>query len=202
MTWYDINMGQFTALQNALQRKYKRPEQKLFELARIVFGRDIQEVPLVEINKYYDDLSELMNSPVPERDAQKQYTLNGRKYYIASKIDKLTTAQYIDFTNLAKEVNKNMVKILGVFLIPEGHKYNDGYDIDEVYRDIEEGMNAVEGNAVIFFIVKQSRDYMKLLVYYSALQIMRTRKWKWTKRLQLATQLLQGWRNLDHLILP
>lgn len=51
---------------------------------------------------------------------------------------KVTTAQYIDFQNYAPGADEKLVEILSCFLIPEGYKYNDGYDVIEVQDAIRD----------------------------------------------------------------
>ena len=36
------------------------------------------------------------------------------------------------------EEEKDVVKLMSVFLIPEGHDYNDGYDMNQVMNDIND----------------------------------------------------------------
>ena len=65
---------------------------------------------------------------------QKDIKVNGREYYFDGLLGKITTAQYIDFQNYQK--NNDEQKSFSVFIIPKGHKYNDGYDIEQVFNDI------------------------------------------------------------------
>ena len=202
MNWKDINMEQFVQLQKAMQRKYRRPEQKTFALANIVFGKDIQQEPVADLRRYYAELEELLNAPLEDADVHKCYTLNGHMYHLNYKIEQMTTAQYIDFTNLTKEADRNLVAILAVFIIPEGHKYNDGdYDIDEVREDIAKHMNAVEGNAIIFFIIGRSKTYMQRLVFCSLGQMMMVKTMTIKQRWNLSKALYQGWRSLERSIM-
>lgn len=202
MTWNQINMGQFVLLQNALNKKYKRPEHKTFALARIVFGKDIENEPVADLPHYYAELEELLNSAVPDKEPKGEYILDGRKYILHKEIEKMTTAQYIDFTNLAKEAGKHTIETLAVFLIPDGHKYNDGYDIEQVHRDIRDHLNAVEGNAMLFFFIRRSRDCMRRSVSYSLVQIMKTTSVPLKNRMKTCRELLQGWLSLEHSIMP
>lgn len=202
MNWKDINMEQFMQLQKAMQRRYRRPEQKTFALANIVFGKDIQQEPVADLQHYYAELEELLNSAVQEADVRREYTLNGHNYYLHHKIEQMTTAQYIDFTNLTKEADRNIVAILSVFLIPQGRKYNDGgYDIDEVRDDIAKYLNAVEGNAILFFIIERSRTCMQRLLFYSLGQLMTVKTMTVRQRWNLCKALYQGWRSLEHSIM-
>lgn len=199
MTWKDITMAQFMELQNAIGKKYKRPEQKTFALANIIFRRDITQEPVGTLQGYYEEMEGLMNQAVPDADVHRSYEINGRKYKLHRDIENVTTAQYIDFTNYAKKASKNLIEILGVFLIPDGHKYNDGYDMEIVHNDIRD-LNAVEGNAIVFFLVNRSMNFMRRSACYSAAQILTSRKVPLKQRIATSLKLLQGWRSLARLI--
>ena len=51
---------------------------------------------------------------------------------------KINTAQYVDFQGLAKGFPGTLPEILAIFLVPEGHAYNDGYDLAEVQRRVRD----------------------------------------------------------------
>ena len=48
----------------------------------------------------------------------------------------ITVAQMMDFSVLSTDPVENIEKLLAIFLIPKGKKYNDGYDLLEVQKAI------------------------------------------------------------------
>ena len=48
----------------------------------------------------------------------------------------ITVAQMMDFSVLSTDPIENIEKLLAIFLIPKGKKYNDGYDLMEVQKAI------------------------------------------------------------------
>ena len=48
----------------------------------------------------------------------------------------ITVAQMMDFSVLSTDPIENIEKLLAIFLIPKGKKYNDGYDLLEVQKAI------------------------------------------------------------------
>ena len=48
----------------------------------------------------------------------------------------ITVAQMMDFSVLSADPIENIEKLLAIFLIPKGKKYNDGYDLMEVQKAI------------------------------------------------------------------
>jgi hypothetical protein len=51
---------------------------------------------------------------------------------------RINTAQYIDFQTFAKGFPASLPQLLSVFLVPEGKAYNDGYDVADVQRRVED----------------------------------------------------------------
>lgn len=50
----------------------------------------------------------------------------------------ITTAQYVDFQTFSKGGNQKLPELIAVLLIPEGHNYNDGYDVAQVVRVVRD----------------------------------------------------------------
>ena len=48
----------------------------------------------------------------------------------------ITVAQMMDFSVLSTDPIENIEKLLAIFLIPKGKKYNDGYDLMQVQKAI------------------------------------------------------------------
>ena len=84
---------------------------------------------------------------------------------VRADIPSITTAQYVDYQNYMKEEHIDLQKVISVFLIPEGHNYNDGYNMKEVIADIDD-MRFVDAQALGFFIQKQSGLFIIVLKDY------------------------------------
>ena len=50
----------------------------------------------------------------------------------------ITTAQYVDFQTFSKGGTAKLPELIAVLLVPEGHKYNDGYDVAQVVRVVRD----------------------------------------------------------------
>src|SRR5574344_1593799 len=77
-------------------------------------------------------------------------------------LSQVTGIQYIDYMNYVRQEkgNENLSKLVSVFLIPEGCKYNEGYDINEVINLIEDEMKIIDVNAIAFFLPNFLNAYM------------------------------------------
>ena len=65
---------------------------------------------------------------------------------------KITTAQYVDFQTFSKGGVKMLAHVLSVFLVPEGKKYNAGYDVAAVRKAVEDTPFPVALGMCAFFL--------------------------------------------------
>ena len=112
-----------------------------------------------------------LKDEMPNKIPPKKIEVNGRKYFLDCLLGNITTAQYVDFTNQSNTGDLN--KMLSVFVIPEGHKYNDGYDMLQVMDDIN-SLPIPIVNSIAFFFGRQFSVFMKIFQRYSIKQIKKT----------------------------
>lgn len=152
-TWYDVTVAQFTELS-----KYGDKLQ-LEDALRIVYGVDLNRISLADLHKYKLDF---MKTEIPREPIRKYYKINGTKYFACFDTTKLTTAQFVDFQNYAKQ--NDFIGCLSVCFRPKGTEYNDGsYDIDKVKQDISL-LPITQALTISFFFRNQ------LVVLLSAIQ--------------------------------
>lgn len=168
MKWNDVQLYQFNKIQEAL--KIENDEEKIIQIAEILLGEDVTNLPISEFTKKVQEL-DFLKEPIPSNVPPKKITVNGRKYYLDCLLGNVSTAQYIDFINHSK--TNDVAKMLSVFVIPENHKYNDGYDMLEVINDIY-NLPITVVNDTAFFFGRQYNAYMKIFQRYSAKQIKKT----------------------------
>ena len=83
--------------------------------------------------------------------AASRYTLGDLVLVPQCDPAKITAAQFIDFQTLSKDVDTNPAAVLSVFLVPVGKTYNDGYDIAEVQRAIEDLLSVQDAMELLAF---------------------------------------------------
>ena len=168
LNWYNVNLNQFILLQDVF--KIEDDTEKMISVAEIILGNDVTNLPLKEFNEQMKRL-EFLKEEIPTSVPPKKIEVNGRKYFLDCLLGSITTAQYVDYTNQSN--TGDLSKMLSVFVIPEGHKYNDGYDMLEVINDI--GMLPIPiVNSIAFFFGRQFSVFMKIFQRYSAKQIKKT----------------------------
>ena len=118
---------------------------------------DMQEVQAEWLAIYADtDLDTIMNYPLTkyhkllerfyadyftdfshaEPKIKDKYTAGDMVLVPMLDFTQITVAQMMDFSVLSVDPIENIEKLLAIFLIPKGKKYNDGYDLLEVQKAI------------------------------------------------------------------
>ncbi len=142
--WDDISVKKFYELVALGQNP------KLEDLLKIVYEVDIKDIPIKDITKYKLDF---INKDIRRKPIQKTYNLQGTIYNACFELPSISAAQFFDFRNYSKK--NDFVGVLSCCLIPNGHEYNDGYDIEKVREDIE-NMPITEAQTVSFFFLNQA----------------------------------------------
>ena len=135
------------------------------KLVSILDGRSEEDVLNMNINDYHELVQQsgfLVELPKPSKSIPNKITINGKKYQLQKDVSKFTTAQYIDYqTMTAREDREKILPyILSCFIVPEGKRYNDGYDIAEVIKDIGAHLSVQDAVNICFFF---QQKYLRLL---------------------------------------
>lgn len=168
MTWYDVTLYQFLKLQDLIG--IEDETERVISIAELLLGNDITDLPLKEFNEQVKRL-DFLKDDIPSKIPPKKIEINHRKYYLDCLLGNVSTAQYVDFTNHSN--TGDLCKMLSVFVIPEGHKYNDGYDMLEVMNDIND-MPIPVANSIGFFFGKHYSTFMRTFQSYSIRKIKET----------------------------
>ena len=141
--------------------------ERVYSIMEAVFGEDVLDLPLKDFNEKCKEL-QFLQKEIPNDLHVKDIKVNGREYYFDGLLGKITTAQYIDFQNYQK--NNDAQKSFSVFIIPKGHKYNDGYDMEQVFNDILDMPVPVLFSASFFFS-RQFELFIRIFRRYSIKQM-------------------------------
>ena len=142
-------------------------DEKTILIANAIYEQDITELTLPEYQKKMKDLAFVNEAPQTEKLAN-SYTVNGTKYRSSADLETIQANQFIDFQNYAKK--QDMIGCISCFFIPDGHKYNDGYDMVQVKKDVEL-LPITVANALAFFFKSQYAILLVLSQRYSLKQM-------------------------------
>lgn len=205
ISWDDVTLLDYIHIQEILKTDALTDLEKQIELVKILaHDSKLDELPVSEFSKYMPLLN-LLTTKIPHKSMKKSYEFLGKKFNVSNKIQKITTGQYIDYTNLCQnQIGVNEIsKVIGYLLIPENGKYNVGYDMDELCAAIEREMSISEAYGFVdFFVDAQMTLFHHLRVYLTKEAAKTTAsmetKIELAKNLyNLERELKQVWRNMD-----
>lgn len=165
LKWSDIKYRTLLDIREAAN--IEDENERVFAIMEAVFGEDVLDLPLKDFNEKCKEL-QFLQKEIPNDLHVKDIKVNGREYYFDGLLGKITTAQYIDFQNYQK--NNDEQKVFSVFIIPKGHKYNDGYDMEQVFNDILDIPVPVLFSASFFFS-RQFELFIRIFRRYSIKQM-------------------------------
>lgn len=175
MKWSDISLKQFKEIEKL--NSIEDNDDKMFQVCQIIYGDDVLDLPLNEFKKKVKELS-FLSKKIKTETPPKKFNVNGREYYLDGLLGRITTKQFIDFQNHSKS---NFIEgMLSVFIIPKGHKYNDGYDMEQVFEDIMD-MPITLTNSIAFFFKIQ---FVKSLEIFQSYLTKMTKKTEMTKEMK------------------
>lgn len=155
-SWQQISLRQFSDLLE-MQEKEQDAKEYTRKAVEYLYGIDPMQIPYQVYIAMIAGMNQFFDKPLSEQKITRNgtYKLNGTTYVLDLRPDCFTTAQYMDFTAFGKEKGKT-VDMLSAVLIPEGHKYNDGYDMEKAKQDIAD-MPAPDALGIINFFVSWSK---------------------------------------------
>lgn len=126
--------------------------------------------------------------------------INGKKYTILKNARKMTAGQYIDYSNYLKNENffEVLPYILTVFIIPKGHKYGDGYDIEELAKELNDNLDVRTAVCISDFFLNQSLFSIKSSLLY--LKWMMKRKMKKETNKEMKQKMMEGLEQIEYLM--
>lgn len=153
---------------------------------------ELMDMPMDEFQSLMAKTS-FLNTPMQKLDWKhlgKTITINGKKYNIIKDARKMTAGQYIDYKSYMKDADKfieMLPYILTVFIIPEGCKYNDGYDIEDLAKELNDNLDLKTALSITDFFQHQSK--LSMLTSLRYLKWMTKRMMKKEKNMEVRTEM-------------
>ena len=159
MQWKDINIKQFKNINKILKEENLTDVEKNLKLIGYVFDLsedDLYDMDLGTIHKYTNEL-EFINEFKPDYTKEpKIKRIGDYEVGVDYHLSKFTVAQYIDFMAEINSTEPDIARLCATILIPKGHKYNDGYNLEEFIEQIEQEVNIFDAEALVFFYLIKS----------------------------------------------
>lgn len=165
-SWDSISWKEYEQIEQILNADIPS-DFKAMSLISVLTGLSMDEIenlPITEFNKLLKAIEFLQKEP-KTRTHKFEYKVNDREYVFKGDVNDISTAQYIDYRTYMGEEDRDVVKLFSCFLIPKGHDYNDGYDMNQVRSDIED-MCWLDVRAAAFFFRIQLSAFILILKSY------------------------------------
>lgn len=188
--WDNISLGEFAEVRAILADEGRSNEDKQIALAALLQGvseDELLNMPLDEAREAFT-LASSLNTP-PQRTRLRQYYQVGAWTLKATQAKDMSVAQWVDFQTYARDMERNMVDVLSVALVPTGKTYNTGYNIDKLKDDLRSKMMVPDALAVCFFFQKRwLRSMQRNLNYLVGWTTLKGKKAKTLQRKALTLQ--------------
>ena len=99
----------------------------------------------------------------------KTISIDGEKYDVCTDLHNFTVAQYIDFQTFYAQRKDNaniLASLLACFIIPRGHSYAEGYDVNDLKLKIINGLDILTAEELLFFFLKRYLLLMRATANY------------------------------------
>ena len=165
--WEDVTIEEFKQINILLTDDELDEEDKALGLVALFSDDDPLQTDFREFRKRLENI-QFIGKEIKPAEVKKEYILGGVKYKLNKNIYNLTTSQYIDYTSYLKNLDSDTLyeDVLSVYLIPDGCKYNVGYDIDETKRIIRNNMPITDALGIYNFFFLFFRNYMQISLHY------------------------------------
>lgn len=138
---------------------------KLLSILSDLTEEEILDLPLNEF-KALNNLSAFLLDEPQKKQIETEYLLGDTIYELTSNVDKLIVSQFIDYQTFVKDVDKYLVELIGVFLIPKGKKYNTDYDIRDAHEDIRKYLSIEDAVSLSAFFLILSQSWLEATETY------------------------------------
>ena len=197
-SWDDISIAEYRKIRDLNLDTDLSEIEKGMALLAILCDVDEAEVWNLSVEDAQALLSQIkwINDFKIDDKKYRHYDINGVRYNVELDVNKMTVSQYVDFQNYAKKGvdAENMAEVLSCFLIPEGKRYNEGYDVAATVRDIDNCLSFKKAEGLLFFYLKGLQASISALRIFSAWTVKKMMKGSPKKEIQ--TKLAEMDKNL------
>lgn len=201
-SWRDVTINEFFKLKNNLSEFENEYEKEIYLISFVnnIPEEEVYNISISKLNELKDSLKFLEKFELSKDVKFSKLTINNSKYKIETDLQKFTVAQYIDFQTFFPKKNskENYIgNILSCFIIPKGHKYNDGYDIAELINEINNTVDILTANEIIFFFLKKFLISIKVLERYLNYQMKIMKKVSSKKNKATLEKIMKQWEEIQ-----
>ena len=201
--WDSISIQKYYDIMDILEDK-DDDITKNVRIVALILDKDEQDIwnmGMDEAGDYISRLNFLGKFDLP-KNPNMNIKIPGYNIKVMKDVTKINVAQYLDFQNFVKmPLKDSMEKILSVFLIPDGCRYNEGYDIIDLQKVIRENLSFRVAESLLgFFLMQYGESLVSSLRYYKK-QIRKAKSPELTEKMEKTMmEIRKRFLDLTHLI--
>lgn len=171
-TWSDITIADYKKISEINNRELDSDLEKTVAYASVLLSKPEDELwglNIVELNNLLEETKWLNSKFTFNQRPFSHININGEKYDVKYDIMKFSVAQYADFQIYWDHRTEPdwMAKLMTIFIIPHGKKYNEGYDAVELAGIIENNLSITDFNSICFFFLLDLLNLTRGIALYS-----------------------------------
>ena len=206
MDWTNITLSKWNQIDSIFKKQYEDEILQTADIISVLFGIDEPlDLSPQEFQKYVQELS-FLKEQIPEKKLCNTYVINGTTYNFKGNIMEVNMGQLMDWRKYSTNKDINYAECLSVFMIPDGHKYNDGYDIDKTIEDLS-SLPIGDVLKLFSFFVDAQTLFISTLTNFFNRQLKKTslpkeKRDEITEMMKQLNQLTNGIFSLSHSVMP
>ena len=171
-SWRDVTIYEYFNLVDRLSEEGLTEYEREVILVSFVMGVTEDKVWDMTIGEFKANQlnTAFMKEFNVERDCNfKTISIDGEKYDVCTDLHNFTVAQYIDFQTFYAQRKDNaniLASLLACFIIPRGHGYAEGYDVNDLKLKIINGLDILTAEELLFFFLKRYLLLMRATANY------------------------------------
>lgn len=168
-SWNDVSINNYYRIADIFKSDMEELDMYLNLLA-ILCDTDVDTIynlPYVQAQRMFKEIAWVNDFEIFKKKSRTisfdKLKIGDKTYKVDVDLKNFTVSQYIDFQTFwsANDFEKYYGNILAIFIIPEGHKYGDNYDIAALATEFRDKISIVTANQVCFFFLNSLKISMQ-----------------------------------------
>lgn len=175
-SWRDVTINEYFDFRDKLESATSDYEKEIVKIAFVNgFNEDdVWNMTISDVKRYQQNTFWLNDFEISKDVKFKNIKIEDEVYKINPDMQNFSVAQYIDFQNFfPKRTQKTnyIGNILACFIVPKGKKYGEGYDVAQLVNKINDNVDILTSNEIIFFFLKRYLFSIKVMLIFFKYQM-------------------------------